>query len=234
MNIGLFGGTFDPIHRGHLAAARAACERFHLKRVHFIPAGVPPHKNRHAAYEHRYAMVTLACADEPRFVPSLVEAPAPGKPSYSILTVRRFRRLLGPSAELYFLIGADAFLDIRTWQQWRALLDSANFIVISRPGFDLKRVETVLPRPWGRRGSPGDRRGMEYRLRRTSVYVLSGVWVPVSATAIRKDIRAGGARRGPHPVPLAVAEYLKKTGLYNRRSAGVARREAGRSAGDCR
>ena len=169
MNIGLFGGTFDPVHSGHLAAARSACERFALDRVYFIPAGAPPHKSRHASFEHRYAMVALACAGEPRFVPSPVEAPAPGRPSYSILTVRRFRRELGPGAELYFLIGADAFLDIRSWQQWRALLDAAHFLVISRPGFDLAQVETVLPRPWGRRGALGDRRGLEYRLRCSSV-----------------------------------------------------------------
>ena len=221
MNIGLFGGTFDPIHSGHLAAARAARERFQLDVVYFIPAGLPPHKNRHAPYEERFAMVSLACAGEPRFVPSTAEAPAPGKPSYSILTVRRFRRELGAGAELYFLIGADAFLTIRSWQQWRALLNSANFVVISRPGFDLARVETVLPKPWKRRGTPRDRRGLEYRLGKTSVWVLSGVWEPISATDIRAVLApAKNAASGPSAaaasskLPAAVAEYLKKTGLY--------------------
>ena len=173
-------------------------------------------------------MVALACAGEQRFVPSSVEAPAPGKPSYSILTVRRFRRELGPSAKLYFLIGADAFLTIRSWQQWRALLKSANFIVISRPGFDLARVETVLPAPWKRRGTPRDRRGLEYRLGPTSVYVLSGVWEQISATDIRaalgprsKPVSAGADRpMSAHKLPLAVAEYIKKTGLYGPRRGG--------------
>jgi nicotinate-nucleotide adenylyltransferase len=217
VNIGLFGGTFDPIHGGHLAAARAARERFQLDRVYFIPAGSPPHKQRHAPFEHRFAMVTLACAGEPRFVPSAAEAPRPRRPSYSILTVRRFRRELGPSARLYFLLGADAFLTIRSWQQWHALLSAASFIVISRPGFDLARVETVLPKPWKRRGTPREPRGLEYVLGPTSVHVVSGVWVPISATDIRAALspRAAGGRGGADgKLPPAVAEYIRKTGLY--------------------
>ncbi len=250
VKIGLFGGTFDPIHSGHLAAARAACERFALARVYFIPAGVPPQKGQNTPFEHRYAMVVLACAGEPRFVPSLAEAPVRGRPSYSILTVRRFRRMLGPDAELYFLVGADAFLEIRSWEHWRELLDAAHFIVISRPGFDLGWVETVLPRPWERRGGRRDPRGVEYRLRRTSVYLVSGVWVPIAATDIRASLVAAkgasldvaglaprkkgppAARRAARLVPAAVAEYLEKTGLYNPggqpRAGGGYQRQASR------
>jgi nicotinate-nucleotide adenylyltransferase len=218
VNIGLFGGTFDPIHSGHLAAARAARERFQLDRVYFIPAGSPPHKNRHVPFEHRFAMVSLACAGEARFVPSAAEAPRPGRPSYSILTVRHFRREMGAEARLYFLLGADAFLTLRSWQQWRGLLRAANFIVISRPGFDLARVETVLPEPWKRRGTPREPRGLEYVMGKTSVYVLSDVWVPISATDIRAALapRSTSAGRGAadHKLPVAVAEYIRKTGLY--------------------
>jgi len=212
VKIGLFGGTFDPIHVGHMAAARAALQRFQLDRIYFIPAGTPPHKHRHAPFAERLAMVSLACAGEARFVPSTIESPAPGKPSYSILTVRRFRKELEAGAELFFLIGADAFLSIRTWQQSRALLDSVHFIVISRPGFDLGRVETVLPVEWKRRGTPRDRRGIEYRLRKTSVFVISDVWEPVSATDIRAALAPGG--KADRSLPAPVAEYLKKTGLY--------------------
>ena len=220
----MFGGTFDPIHVGHLAVAREALQRFQLDCIHFIPAGVPPHKHRHAPFAERLAMVALACAGEPRFVPSSVEAPAPGKKSYSILTVRRFRRELGYGANLYFLIGADAFLTIRQWQQWRALLDAMNFVVISRPGFDLARVETVLPPDWKRRGTPRDPHGIEYRLKKTSVYVVSGVWEPVSGTDIRAALAPAGrslTKYGPNKadghLPATVAEYLKKTGLYARK-----------------
>jgi len=211
VKIGLFGGTFNPIHVGHIAAARAALVRFQLDKIYFIPNGNPPHKHRLAPFADRLAMTALACSGEPRFISSTVEAPG-GKTRYSIHTVRRFRKELGEDAEFFFLIGADAFLTIRQWQQWRALLNLTHFVVISRPGFDLARVETVLPPEWQRRGTPRDRRGIEYRLRDTSVFVISGVWEHVSATAIRQALAPGG--RADRSLPAPVAEYLKKTGLY--------------------
>jgi nicotinate-nucleotide adenylyltransferase len=211
VRIGLFGGTFNPIHVGHLAAAKAALQRFQLDRVYFIPNGNPPHKHHPAPFADRLAMVALACNSEPRFIPSTAEAPA-GKTRYSIHTVRRFRKEMGEQAELFFLIGADAFLTIRSWQQWQGLLNLTHFVVISRPGFDLARVETVLPANWKRRGTPRDRRGIEYRLHGASVFVISGVWEPVSATDVRNALAPGGRADGR--LPAAVAEYLKKTGLY--------------------
>jgi nicotinate-nucleotide adenylyltransferase len=220
VKIGLFGGTFDPIHCGHLGVARAVRERFHLDRVYVIPAGSPPHKNQHSSFEHRLAMVALACAGDPHLVPSAVEAPRPARPSYSILTLRRFRRELGAGAALHFIIGADAFLGIRSWQQWRALLRLTNFVVVSRPGFDLARVETVLPRPWKRRGTPRDRQGLEYRLQETSVFVISELYLPISGTDIRAALAPArrGASRPSLPMhkmlPPPVAEYLQKTALY--------------------
>jgi nicotinate-nucleotide adenylyltransferase len=123
MNVAIFGGTFDPIHRGHLAVARAAQERFELGRVYFVPADVPPHKQRHpvTAFDHRYAMVALATTGHPSFFPSLIEAPRPGTlraPSYSLETVRRFRAKLSRRDRLFFLIGIDAFMEIGAWY-WR-------------------------------------------------------------------------------------------------------------------
>src|SRR5579872_1812292 len=128
MNIGLFGGSFDPIHHGHLALARAAKERCDLSRIYFVPANVPPHKQKQplASYFHRYAMVVLATAGEKAFVPSLLEAPRvaaspaaagksrPAEPAanYSIDTVRRLKESLKKIDRLFFLIGMDAFADI--------------------------------------------------------------------------------------------------------------------------
>src|SRR5271166_1498163 len=117
MNLALFGGTFDPIHRGHVVVARAAAAKFGLKQVWFVPADIPPHKQKTpiTSFYHRYAMVTLAVAGEKSFLPSLVEAPNPDnanperKPSYSVDTVRRVKKTLGKSDRLYFLIGMDAF-----------------------------------------------------------------------------------------------------------------------------
>jgi len=136
MNIGLFGGTFDPIHHGHMALARAAKERFQLGCIHFVPANIPPHKLQHpiTSYFHRYAMVALATMNEKAFVPSLLEAPAdaavagaPGKKgdtehakpgaNYTIDTVRRLKQTLKKSDRLFFLIGVDAFNDIATWHE---------------------------------------------------------------------------------------------------------------------
>src|ERR1035438_10142098 len=120
MNIALFGGTFDPIHRGHVIVARAAAAKFALKQVWFIPADIPPHKQKTPIlpFYHRYPMVALGRGGKKAFFPSLWEAadPATGgsqrKPSYSIDTVRRVKAMLGKSDHLYFLIGMDAFKDI--------------------------------------------------------------------------------------------------------------------------
>src|SRR5580704_5588787 len=125
MNIALFGGAFDPIHRGHVIVARAAAAKFSLKQVCFVPADIPPHKQKApiTSFYHRYAMVALALAGEKEFMPSLLEAPAleidgsKRKPSYSIDTVRRVKKALGKSDRLYFLIGMDAFKDIAAWHQ---------------------------------------------------------------------------------------------------------------------
>src|SRR5580698_10377620 len=132
MNIGLFGGTFDPIHRGHLTLARAARERYNLSRILFVPADVPPHKQRQplSAFAHRYAMIALATAQEKDFVPSLLEAPedsyagGPGKgktrlakPNYTIDTVRRLKQSFKKADRLFLLTGIDAFDDIANWYQ---------------------------------------------------------------------------------------------------------------------
>src|ERR1044072_2754246 len=119
VNVGLFGGTFDPIHRGHLALAHAAQEQFDLAKIYFVPANVPPHKQNGTLrpYVHRSRMIVLATAEEKSFVPSLAEAPgssdaSPAAPNYSIDTVRYFRRQLKSADKLFFLIGIDAFQEI--------------------------------------------------------------------------------------------------------------------------
>ncbi len=237
MKVALFGGTFDPIHGGHLSAARAARDIFSLDRVHFVPAGRPPHRRRQplSPFEHRYAMVALACAGEPGFVPSLVEAPAARGVHYSIRTVKRVRRTLSRSDELFFIVGADAFLEFRTWWQWRALLNAVNLIIVSRPGFDLEAVRHVIPAELIRRdagqagavplrGTGPEARGRwrrrpavagnvhEVRLLRTTAHILAGVMQPVSATEVRGLARDGGDFS--HLVPPSVADYIRKQHLY--------------------
>lgn len=218
--VALFGGSFDPIHAGHLAVARAALKRFHLDEVHFIPSGRPPHKHRHvlAPFPHRYAMVALACADHPSFFPSLAEAGADlsgQRVRYSIETVRHFRRLFHRSADrLFFILGADSFLHIRTWKDYQALLGSCDFIVANRPGFSTSALRRVIPSPLlGQRAARGkDPEPRTIALRRTKAYLLDTVASHISATQIRRRLREGQSIRGL--VPQRVEEYICKQALY--------------------
>jgi nicotinate-nucleotide adenylyltransferase len=221
MNVALFGGTFDPVHRGHLAVARAAAARFQLKRVYFVPADIPPHKQRvpFTEYYHRYAMLALAASGEPNFVPSLIEANEPGatRPSYTIETVRRFQKSLGKSGKLFFLIGADAFQEIASWYHAEELLRACDFIVASRPGFSLADLADALPLKL--RPKPEVIRAFKKQpakdtivLGATTIHVLDEVAEPVSATQVRAAARAG--KKLDRLVGPAVAEYIRKQGLY--------------------
>jgi nicotinate-nucleotide adenylyltransferase len=214
MNVAIFGGTFDPIHTGHLRAARVAARRFNLDRVLFVPSGNPPHKRkgRLTDFAHRYAMVALACAGLPEFIPSLLEEPrADGSVQYSIDTIRAVRRRLNSKDSLYFLIGLDAFLDLPHWKDPEQLLDLANFIVVSRPGFQLQEILRVVPSRLIDFEKAGRVNGT-VRLRRTTLRVLPGVHAAVSSSDIRQAIRKGRAVTGLlHPL---VEEYILKHQFY--------------------
>jgi len=232
MNIGLFGGTFDPIHRGHLALARVARERCNLSRILFVPASVPPHKQGHAlsAFPHRYAMVALATAQEKDFVPSLLEAQEgsdsggvgkekarTSKPNYTIDTVKRVRQSFKKADRLFLLIGMDAFEDIAKWHQAEALFRECEFVVASRPGYSLADVANALPaslrprqevtRPFQKQAATGD-----LVLKGVTIHLLDEVYQPISSTAIRQAA-AAGKPLGRFVDP-AVADYIKKIGLY--------------------
>jgi nicotinate-nucleotide adenylyltransferase len=230
MNIGLFGGTFDPVHKGHLAVARAAAKRFHLGKVYFIPASMPPHRQGEpiTAFHDRYAMLALATAGEKSFLPSLAEAPAEQDHlSFTIDTVRRFKQSLRKSDHLFFIIGVDAFLQVASWHRSEDLLREIDFIVVSRPGFSMADVAHALPkslRPAAAvvkafRKSPA--KGT-LALRSTMIHILDEVKFPVSATAAR-HAAATGKSLARFVEPL-VAEYIKKMGLYK---AGSRKQEAG-------
>jgi nicotinate-nucleotide adenylyltransferase len=220
--IALFGGTFDPIHEGHLAVARAAERRFHFDEVHFIPAAHPPHKSANdlLPFPHRFAMVALACVGERRFVPSLAEASANGASagaSYTVDTVRRFRReICRPGDQLFFLLGADSFLEIGTWKEYETLLGLCDFVVASRPGFSGEALRKVIPERLLAKNSgdsPAGRDGIA--LLRTNIYLLNTVASRVSATAVRRRLDSGRDVHGL--VPRAVEDYIKKQALYRDR-----------------
>ncbi len=228
MNIGLFGGTFDPVHRGHLALARAALEQYKLHRVYFVPANTPPHKQQQplSPFLHRFTMLALATAGDKAFVPSLLEAPqepAPGgrarqeKPNYSIDTVRRLKESLKAIDRLFLLIGMDAFAEIANWHRADALFRECEFIVASRPGYSLADVANALPeslrprpevtRPFHKQAAMGD-----LVLPGVTVHLLEDLRQPASATAIRQAA-AAGKPLGRFVEP-PVAEYIRKLGLY--------------------
>lgn len=194
MNLAIYGGTFDPIHRGHLEVARAAADEFGLQRVLIVPAGQPPHRHAHpaAGYEHRYRMVALACRADERFVPSRLEAPEnPRQPHYSIDTIRKVRAEMKPGESLFFVIGGDAFAEIASWHRWREVLNLVEFIVVNRPG----------------QGSPP--KGVPERAK---VHWLGSVNVPISSTEIRHRLRFGQAV--DDWLTPEVADYIRKHGLY--------------------
>ncbi len=222
MNVALFGGTFDPVHLGHLVVARAAAERFALKRVYFVPAYVPPHKQKQpiTPFGHRYAMVALATAEDKSFVPSLVESPEQlmeHGANYTVDTLRRFKQTLAKSDRLFFLIGIDAFLEIATWRDPEALLRECEFIVVSRPGLSLADVGRALPE--GLRPREGVTRALhkqpasgDIMLPGVAIHLLEGVAEKVSATQIRSAAKTG--RSLDRLVGPRVAEYIKKQALY--------------------
>lgn len=187
MKLAIFGGTFDPIHEAHVAVAREAAGRFDLERILFIPAAHPPHKAgaTHASYADRLCMTGLACQADRRFEASALEAGTVR--SYSIDTIERLRATLAPADELLFIVGADAFAEIRTWRRWRDVARLVRFVVVSRPGF----VYDV----------PSE----------AAIERLDTVEMAVSSSAIRAAL-AGGGR--PAAVPGRVLEYIIEHKLY--------------------
>ena len=182
MRIAIFGGTFDPIHSAHVVVAREAAERFSLDRVLFVPAANPPHKEAGADYEHRFRMVELACAGEPRFVASRLEAGH--EKSYSINTIERVK---AEGGDVSFVIGADAFADIRTWFRWEDVVRAVSFIVVTRPGHQYT-------------SPPGAR-----------VFSLETVALPASSSEIRQALARGET---PAELPEEVVKYIRANGLY--------------------
>jgi nicotinate-nucleotide adenylyltransferase len=236
MNIGLFGGTFDPVHRGHLALARAALEQCKLHRIHFVAANIPPHKQRQplSPFVHRFAMVALATAPEKAFArtnsiqttprtrkerPEKERSEKDGqeKPNYTIDTVRRLKRSFKTADKLFLLIGMDAFADIANWHESEALFRECDFVVASRPGYSLADVANALPeslrprpevtRPFHKQPAAGD-----LVLPGATIHLLADLRQPASATAIR-EAAAAGKPLGRF-VDAAVAEYIRKMGLY--------------------
>jgi nicotinate-nucleotide adenylyltransferase len=198
MRVALFGGTFDPPHRGHLAIAGAAADAFRLDRVLFAPAGRQPLKAKGGAspFEDRVAMVKLACEADARFQVSLVDAPhEDGHPNYTVDALAALRQRMSED-RLFSLAGVDSFLTMRQWREPERLLELAEWIVVSRPGFSLSELDQLKLTP-------------EQRVR---VHVIEGVHEDVSATNLRVRLEAGV--RCTDVLPESVAAYIEDHHLY--------------------
>jgi nicotinate-nucleotide adenylyltransferase len=230
MKVAIFGGTFDPIHRGHLAVAKAAVKRFSLDAIYFVPAYIPPHKQKQpiTSFGHRYTMVALATAGDPRFVPSLLESPdviqrAGADASYTVDTIRRLKHRLQKGDRLYFIIGMDAFADIAKWRSPVELLRECEFIVANRPGHSLADVAKALPdelrppedaiRPFLKKEAQGT-----LVVQGATIHLLADVHESVSSS----EIRQAGGEGDPDLGSLVgdyVADYIRKLHLYKAEEA---------------
>lgn len=190
--IGIFGGTFDPIHRGHLIIAQEMMLRCALDRVVFMPSGEPPHKRNPemASAKDRATMVEWAVRDYPGFALSRFELSRPGK-SYTIDTLRHLRQNMGADTKLFLIIGADNAVDMGTWCNPQGVLDLAQVLVADRPGFDRSRIDPAF---------------------KASMRFVQTPLIDISSTAIRARVR----EKNPISlwVPEAVADYIQARGLY--------------------
>lgn len=202
--IGVFGGTFDPIHIGHLAAAEAACEALGLARVIFIPAGQPPHRDPSTVTpaEHRYRMTVLATVGNPRFRVSRLELERAG-PSYTVDTLARLARHLPPGTAPVFITGADAFIHVPEWKDVPRLFRLAEFAVVSRPGYDGEALERTL-----------QRLAPEQRAR---VHRVDAAGLDISSRELRQRVRSGRSIR--YLVPDPVLAYIEHYRLYREAAA---------------
>ena len=213
MKIGIFGGTFDPIHLGHLRLAEEVAEELALERVYLVPAAYPPHKEKQAvtSFHHRFAMTELAAGESPVFEASDMEGRRDGL-SYSIDTLKEFHRLFGSELQLFFILGMDALLEIETWREYRSLFDYAHFVVIERPGFSSERLEPFLL-SLGLGFQKTGEEGTYVKPSGSSIMYQRATLLEISSTDIRR--RVGEGRSIRFLVPEVVRSYIMEKRLYS-------------------
>jgi nicotinate-nucleotide adenylyltransferase len=211
----IYGGTFDPVHNGHLKVARGVQKLFGLEEVILIPACVPPHKRDAGITSafHRFAMLALATEQDERLTISTAELDQPDRP-YAVDTVARMQEKLGSDCRLFFVMGADSWSEITTWRDWQRLLTMCDHIVMARPGYELSADKI--------RGDVVDVRGMDTAAiqavvdesQSPCVFVTDAVFEDISATSIRAAAKNGKPTELTTMVPPAVADYIEKYELY--------------------
>ena len=215
--VALYGGTFDPVHLGHLEVARRVAELFEIERVLFVPAQIAPHKLTRAvtAPLHRYAMLVLATQNDPQISVSPFELDAPDR-HYTVDTIAHFQSRFGDSTELFFIMGADSWSEITTWRDWERLLAMTSHIVVTRPGYDVSNEHVgafLRDRIVDLRSGDNDT-GKIQQLSGARIFVTDVVNKDISATEIRHVAIEGRFDDLNNLVPQPVAEYIKKYGIY--------------------
>ncbi len=218
---GVLGGTFNPIHNGHLQIAHRVQRLFSLSQVHFVLAAVPPHKSVEnlLALHHRYAMVCLATQQAHDFIPSLMELEPPASP-FSIDTMAKLSGRLGVTCGLYFIAGTDSLLEVASWRESEKLLTSYNFVFVLRPGADPANPTTALPKAAA--GRVQDLRGRDLKSVHAalenepasggSIFLVDADAPDISASYIRSALASG--RSVKHLLPGPVHDYIRKLHLY--------------------
>lgn len=216
--IAIYGGTFDPVHSGHLEIARRVSQLFAIDDFLFVPARVAPHKSDREVSSalHRYAMLSLATRTDQRLCISTFELDGPER-QYTVDTLFHFRSRFGEPAFLFFVMGADSWAEITTWREWQRLLTLANLVVVTRPGYEFSAEQVGS----GAAASVIDVRGLteEHVVKsmepgRQKIFVTDAVMLDVSATELRQAARENRSEKLDKLVPLEVADYIRKYKLY--------------------
>jgi nicotinate-nucleotide adenylyltransferase len=213
MRWGLMGGTFDPIHLAHLQCAQEILENFRLDRIVFIPSSTPPLKHGPGItpYDQRERMVRFSIEGNPVFAFSDVENRREGR-SYTVDTIGYFHETFGKELEIYFIMGQDAFDDIRRWKSWRRMLTLCHFIVMTRPGWRRGALRKALPSDYAGRFAY-DRKVRGYRGPSGKFIFFTAVTqLDIESTDIRERVKSGRSIR--YLVPDAIREYIERHGLY--------------------
>ncbi len=213
MHIGLLGGTFNPIHYGHLRPAEEVRESMGFDKVLFVPAFIPPHKpeEKITAAGKRLEMVRLAITGNPGFESSDMEIKR-GDRSYTVATLRELKRKGPEDLSISLIIGADSFNDITTWCEYEEIFELSGFVVVERPGYPVKKITEVIPESMARKFRYDSDTGSYISSHGTSVTYLKTTLMEISSSNIRERVREGLSIR--YLVPDAVADYIEKEGLY--------------------
>ena len=215
--IAIYGGTFDPVHSGHLQIAKRVSQSFEIDKFMFVPARVAPHKQDAQVTSglHRYAMLALATSDDARVCISTFELERPGA-QYTVDTLAHFRAQFGES-DLFFVMGADSWAEITSWREWQRLMTLANLIVVTRPGYEIATGHVpadVAAEIVDVRGTTNEQVAQTGLDGRQKIFITDAVMQDVSATGVRQALRNDDVEKVNRLVPSRVADYIRKYRLY--------------------